>query len=63
MAKEYMGGVKNGGGATHFAGNKVGVYDERVHGKGSESKPEGETTKGETKSSCTLHEKHFAHIK
>jgi hypothetical protein len=63
MAKEYMGGVKNGGGATHFAGGKVGVYDEKVHGKGSESKPEGETRVGEKKSSCTLHEKHYAHIR
>lgn len=58
-----FGQVHNGGGATHFPGAKVGTYDEKVHGKGSESKPEGETRKGEKKSSCTLDEKHYAHIK
>ena len=63
MAGFKFGGVKNGGGATHFAGNKVGTYDEKVHGKGSESKPEHETLKGDRKTGCMLHEKHYAHIK
>jgi hypothetical protein len=45
----------------HFEGGKIGVYDSKVHGKGSEESHGMKNVKGEK--ACPLDEKHYAHIK
>lgn len=64
--------IKINGGATHFAGKKMGGYNDYVHGMGSKGMSHGENANhkaaftGEKKvSGCggELHAKHYAHIK